>query len=302
MKNISRHFKNNAATPVLRAMTIAAALLTASAPVQAYDLQPGTIYASAPGGIYKVDVDTASAAKVADSTASLSAIQDVTFDGTTLYGMNLHWQLLKLEPEQTTTVAINKASSFSLQFRGVAARDGVLYGAELRSLVTVDKQTGNTGSPGPAASSYGLGAGEIITDLAFAENGSLYATVNFPGLPFTFLGTVNPATGALTPVGTTGIENINALAVKDGKLYAMDILGSLYSLDRVSGFATKIADGVLGGVTGMGTSPAAIMASGEAAPAGNANQGDAAGAGGGLSVLWSLLTLPMLWLRRYPRT
>lgn len=275
--------------------TIASMMLISGAIVslgeaRAYDLQPNTIYANAQGGIYRIDLALNSAIRVAETNASLSSVQDVAFDGDTLYGINLNWQLLKLEPSRDETVAVNQATSFSLQFQGLEARDGVLYGAELRSLVRLDQATGNPVA-GSGLSSYGLGAGEKVSDLAFDDDGTLYATVDFPGLESTFLGTVDTTTGALNIIGITGTENLLALTVKDGVLYAMNSSGDLYTLDKVSGFATEVARAVLPGVKGMDTSPAS---SGSAVVA----AGDGGAGGGSLSVYGLLIMVLSGLLRR----
>lgn len=300
MKNTTLKTQNNMVQSALSAVTLAVALFAASTEVHAYDLQANTIYANTSGGIYKIELDTFSASKVADTNASLSSIQDIAFDGETLYGINLHWQLLKLEPWQTETVAVNQASSYSLQFQGLEARNGVLYGAETRSLVTIDQQTAATGSPGPGATSYGLGAGEQITDLAFDDAGTLYAAVNFPGIPYSYLGTLDPGTGTLNLVGNSGVENIRALTVKDDVIYAMDAVGDLFTLNTTSGYATQIATAVLPGVLGMDTSPAAATGNTDIGMVdGGNNAGGDTSSGGSLSAFWGLLVVLLAGLRRF---
>ena len=294
-KNIVR---NTVASLMLAAT---ASMLTGEA--QAYDLQANTIYAHASGGIYAIDIDTdtasASATKVADAKASLSSIQDIAFDGSTMYGINLHWQLMKLEPNESAAVAVKQAESFSLQFQGLAARNGVLYGAELRSLITLDKTTGNPNELCPGCLGYGLGAGELVTDLAFAANGTLYASVQFPGIPYSYFGTVSTQTGELNLIGNTGVENIMAITIKDDVIYAMDSVGDLYTLNEVSGFSTVIATGVLPGVTGMDTSPATVMV-----PVDNngdvpsAASGDAASTGSLSAMLLAVIAAMSLLRRR----
>lgn len=61
-------------------------------------------------------------------------------------------------------------------------------------------------------------------------------------------------------LGNTGVENIMAITVKDGVIYAMDRVGDLFTLNEVSGFATDVARGVLPGVSGMDTSAVMISA------------------------------------------
>ena len=215
VKTNKTSIRNAAASLMLLAATD---MVTGEA--HAYDLQANTIYAHASDGIYAIDIDSttasASATKVADAKASLSSIQDIAFDGNTMYGINRHWQLMKLEPNESEAVSVKKAESYSLQFQGLAARNAVLYGAELRSLITLDKATGNTGALCSGCGSYGLGVGEVVTDLAFAADGTLYASVRFPGTSYSFLGTVSTQTGELMILGNTGVENVTAITVKDG--------------------------------------------------------------------------------------
>lgn len=277
-------------------MLAAASMITVEA--YAYDLQANTIYAQASGGIYAIDVDAASATKVADMKASLSPVQDIAFDGSTMYGINLHWQLIKLEPGDSAAVAVKQAESYSLQFQGLAARNGVLYGAELRSLITLNKETGNPEELCPGCLGYGLGAGEVVTDLAFAADGSLYASVQFPGIPYSYFGTISTATGELNLIGNTGVENIMAITVKDDVIYAMDSVGDLYTLNEVSGFSTQVAVALLPGVTGMDTSPATVVNPVDNGGTEPAASGDST-SGGSPSGLMLMLFAALPLLRRH---
>jgi len=279
---------------IAKGSLLAAALVFGMSDANAYDLQSDTIYANADGGIYKIELNGAasSATRVADTNESLSTMGDIAFDGSTIYGANLHWQLLKLEPDSDVTEAINDASSFSLQFNGVEARNGVLYGAETRSLVILDQETAAPSSLGPGSGGYGLGAGELVTDLAFAEDGTLYASVTFSGISYSYLGTISLDTGELMLLGNTGVENITALTVKQGVIYAMDKTGDLYTLNEVSGFASNIATAVLPGVNGMDTSPVMLTAG-----AGTAAGGDESA--GAMSALLFLFAPFVVLMRRF---
>ena len=292
MSNITAKANNKRVTSTISAIMLATVMSAASGEVRAYDLQANTIYASTKDEIYRVELNGAAttATKVADSNASLSGIQDVAFDGSVMYGANLHMQLLKLEPSADVTQPINEAASYSLQYQGLEARNGVLYGAELRSLVIIDKATGNPVS-GNGIGGYGLGAGELVTDLAFAEDGTLYASVNFEGIPYSYLGTLDTNTGELMLLGNTGVEYILAITVKDGLLYAMDRQGSLYSLNDVSGYATIVAEQVLPGVSGLDTSPAQVSAGATTAGTGATDNDTDTGGGSGGSLSAVLLIL-----------
>jgi hypothetical protein len=282
----TRIFRNTIAS-----LTMAAAFIS-TGEAHAYDLQANTIYAQANGVIYAVDVDAATATKVADANASLSPLQDLAFDGSTMYGANLHWELMKLEPQDSAATDIKGAESYSLEFRGLESRDGILYGAETHSLVIIDQATGNPEELCPGCGSYGLGAGEQVDDLAFAEDGTLYAAVTFSGIPYTYLGTIDITTGYLNLIGNTGVEYVTAITVKDGTIYGMDSTGNLYTVNKVSGFATIVADAVLSGVTGMGTSPMTVDTGSTDTNAGSTGTdtgtGDSSSAG---SMTWLVLML-----------
>jgi len=259
--NIKDMANNNPAKSIsnsIAALVLGVASL-AAVNVHAYDLQANTIYAQAEHAVYAIDVEAGSAKKVADAVATLSGLQDLAFDGSSMYGVNKHWQLMKLEPLDSAATSVKDAESFSLQFEGLEARGGVLYAAERNSMLVIDQATGDTDYVCDGCVGYGLGAGEMVTDLAFTETGTLYASVQFSGIPYTYLGTIDVATGVLNLIGNTGVENIVAITVKDAVIYAMDKLGDLYTLNDVSGFATDVATGVLPGVTGMATSPRSIV-------------------------------------------
>ncbi|MBT8133214.1 MAG: hypothetical protein KJO03_01820 [Gammaproteobacteria bacterium] len=120
--------------------------------------------------------------------------------------------------------------------------------------------------------------------------------VQFPGIPYSYLGTVITKTGALMLLGKTGVENIMAITVKDVVIYAMDRVGDLFTLNEVSGFATDVARGVLPGVSGMETLSVMISAidTGSAAESGS----DEA-SGGSLSAYGLLLMLIVIAIRRF---
>lgn len=303
VKSCKAAHRNPGIRNVAASLMLAAAASMATGEAHAYDLQANTIYAHASGDIYAIDIDTAaasaSATKVAEMNASLSSVQDITFDGSTMYGINLHWQLVRLEPNESESVAVKNAESYSLQFQGLAVHDGVLYGAETRQLLILDKATGDPVT-GTDLNSYGLGAGELVTDLAFAADGTLYASVQFPGIPYSYLGTISTETGELMLLGNTGVEYVIAITVKDDVIYAMDRAGDLYTLNEVSGFSALVASDVLPGVTGMGTSPTTMMPPVDGSNNGSdssASSGEAASTGG-LSAYWMMLVALMLVFRR----
>lgn len=252
----------------------------------AYNLQANTIYAQSGNSIYMIDVDSATATQVADANASLSEIQDLAFDGDNLFGMNLNWQLNVIEMQDSAMQPVKDAESFSLQFQGLEARNGILYGAERNALTIINKASGNTEALCDGCAGYGLGVGELVTDLAFAEDGTLYALIYFSQVQSTYLGVIDLSTGLIDELrGNTDVPGLIALTVREGVIYAMDRSGDLYTLGSANGAAVKVADAVLPGVTGMDTSPMAVGAN-------NAAIGEQGSGSGSLS--WLMISLLLL--------
>jgi hypothetical protein len=77
-----------------------------------------------------------------------------------------------------------------------------------------------------------------LAGIGVGPNGTIYAA--------TWLGntvwTVNPSNGALTEVGTTGLQVAVFGSTTDGYLYGMDLNSELYSIDPSTGASTPIGN------------------------------------------------------------
>jgi hypothetical protein len=126
--------------------------------------------------------------------------------------------------------------------------------ASAGSLVYVENgfQFGTVDLASGAFTAIGPGTPEGVTGLAAAPNGSLL-TLSFSG----DLESINPANGAVTIVGATGLgdcsllsspcgpTSANTIAALGGKIYATDYQNKLYTVNPVTGATTPI------GLTGM---------------------------------------------------
>ena len=282
-------------TNTIMSAALFAAMLT-SGSAYAYELRPNTIYAQANSAIFAVDVDNYSATKVADAPATMSELQDLAFVDSDMYGVNQHWQVMKLGPLDSQASTVKEAESYSLSFQGLESRDGVLYAAEHNSLVKLDRMTGMTQALCDGCGAYGLGAGELVTDLAFSADGTLYAVIDFSGIPYSYFGHIDTSTGNLNLIGNTYVKNLKAITEKDGVMYAMGTDGSLHTLNKVSGFATQVAQDVLAGVAGMGTSTDNIVIPLQEQVGGNPVDDATESTGGSGSMSWLILALANLIL------
>jgi outer membrane protein assembly factor BamB len=126
--------------------------------------------------------------------------------------------------------------------------------ASAGSLIYVDNgfQFGTLDLANGAFTAIGPGTPEGVTGLAAAPNGSLL-TLSFSG----DLESINPANGAVSIVGATGLgdcslltspcgpTSANTIAALGGKLYATDYQNKLYAVNPLTGATTPI------GLTGM---------------------------------------------------
>ncbi len=105
------------------------------------------------------------------------------------------------------------------------------------NIKTVDIATGNVTTVGPA----GLQSGDTPTGLTCDKtDGTLYATsTNGAG---SMLYSIDPATGAATVIGATGIPALIDIAIDGGgQMYGYDIVGdNAYMIDKTSGTSTLI--------------------------------------------------------------
>ena len=81
--------------------------------------------------------------------------------------------------------------------------------------------------------------------------GSLFATVNKPGSPTTWLAQINTTTGKATLKGNIGHKNVWGLAVRKGEMYAVTNDGKLLRIDNISPFNYEHIKTVLLGRNGI---------------------------------------------------
>ena len=273
----------NKHTQVIRNTLIATSLLMGSNIAIADPLQPDTLYANTGEGLYAIDETTWTATRVGTTDPLFSDIQDITYSSGKMYGISTLMQFFEYDETQENMIGQNGYQSYADQFYGLDSYQGEFYVAGRYGLYRVE--TSNmTYEP---VGGYGLGAGEEVTDLAFADNGTLYALVDF-NITYgsQYLATLDVNTGEMNLLGATYINGARGLTFKNGTLYAINSSGDLYSVDPASGFGTLIQADVVPGALGLGRTPAAL----------NAGGGD--GSSGGALSLPMLLLIGLLPLLR----
>jgi len=126
-------------------------------------------------------------------------------------------------------------------FAAIASADSDVYAVTIfQQFGTVELTTGSFQPIGP-------GTPDPVSNLVPAPNGQLFSLDAANGN----LVSINPATGATTIIGATGIGAFGAdLAEVGGKLYLTDLSNNLYSVNSSTGAATLL------GPTGIPADPA----------------------------------------------
>jgi hypothetical protein len=171
--------------------------------------------------------------------------------------------------------SVQVVGNVAAQITDIALLDGVLYAVSFSDLYTLNQLTGdatligatgfeNTNAlAGDAGVLYAAntdgdfyslnlttGASTLIGnfgsgmtssgDIAFDEDGNLFASVNVGSVENDSLAQVNVSSGVASLLGETGLDKVYGLAVKDSTLYGTLFDGALVTLSN-TGVATRIA-------------------------------------------------------------
>ncbi len=137
-----------------------------------------------------------------------------------------------------TGVIITDTNSASPAESIAFAPNGTLYGSSLEGLYTINTATGSATLVGDYSTE--------ITNIAFGPDGTLYGLTSQAPDGTTDLVTINPATAAISVVGSNGEDAplyTGGLAFVDGWLYAFGVSDGLYSIDPATGAATLVGLG-----------------------------------------------------------
>lgn len=214
-------------------------------------LQYDTLYAATSTDLWILDAKTGNATYI----GPLSYITtDIAFSGTSLYGVTFT-DLLSIDPTTGNTTDIGYTGYGNINSLAVAP-DGTLYAATGDGILL--KINGASGI-GYLVGYFGSGM-TSNGDLAFRDDGVLFAAVNNPGYSNTWLATVDPISGTANPIGDIGFQNVLGLSFKDGVLYGVTAQGELL---RIS---TSTGSGTLLGISspsywGLATSPLPVASS-----------------------------------------
>ncbi|MBB6097337.1 hypothetical protein HNR42_000751 [Deinobacterium chartae] len=152
--------------------------------------------------------------------------------------------LYRLDPENGQTVHVGPLGTSDMQALAFDPQGQLYGGSDAGVLYRIDTESAKATAINP----QGL-AERMIGDLAFAPDGTLYATL--AARLSDRLVTLDPASGQATHIGLTGVIGIGGLTFRNEKLYGITTSGELLTLERRSGEARPLRRTPLVSVSGM---------------------------------------------------
>ncbi|MBZ9750221.1 hypothetical protein K7W42_05020 [Deinococcus sp. HMF7604] len=152
--------------------------------------------------------------------------------------------LFRVDPQTGAATAVGGKHMNALNALAFNAQGDLFAGDEYGHFYRIDPVQGVATQLNAEAHS------EILSgDLAFAPDGTLYATV-IAGASDRLV-TVNSETGAVSNVGLTGFEGIYGLSFVNGVLYGMTAAGEILILDQATGAARLLRRSTVHRVYGL---------------------------------------------------
>lgn len=217
---------------------------------------PDTIYAQTTGSskLYTIDVITGTATLI--GTTSGPSLTDIAFWGPSLYGISFY-TLYRINPISGERTTIGSLGASGVNALAVSPITGKMYAASTSgTFMVVNPATGHSTQIG----TYGTGK-TSSGDLAFDNNGTLYATVNLSAASTDALAIINLETGAATIIGDTGYTRVYGLVHQNGALFAVTSSGDVLSINKNTGAATLIGPSGVSAFGGLALSPQVIYQS-----------------------------------------
>jgi hypothetical protein len=226
----------------------------------------GTLYGSDQlGNLFTVNITSGVATPIgppgtlsAGSVAGIGCCTEIEYDPTTgrAWAQDRDGAFVITEFSIDTGALIGRPRSDGGSFNGLEYVGVTLYGAFIMetfgsTLATLDPTTG-------VVSAIGLTGVDPLSGLAWdSSTATMYAVDGGPGPANLY--TVNLATGAVTPVGNTGLQLGSLQFGPDGQLYAGGSganAGDIYTIAVPSGVPALVGNYGLGGtVTGLTLGP-----------------------------------------------
>lgn len=204
---------------------------------------------ASPSSLYTINSITGAATLV--GSIGYSNITDVAFRDNVLYGITFN-SFVSIDPATGTGTLVGSLGYGDMNALAVSD-SGVFYAASTNgTFINIDEETGH----GLYIGDFGSGL-DSSGDMAFAKDGTLYASITRTGFTTDWLATINLQSGQASPIWNLGYSGVYGLSLLNDELYGVTTTGLVLHIDIVSGTVSEIGStGInFGGLT---TSPGAI--------------------------------------------
>lgn len=204
---------------------------------------------ASPSNLYTIDSTTGTATLV--GSIGYADVTDVAFRDNVLYGITFS-KFVAIDPATGIGTLIGSLGYSGMNALAVSD-SGVFYAASTSgTFININEETGS----GIYIGDFGSGL-DSSGDMAFANDGTLYASINRSGYTTDWLATIDLQSGQATLIGNFGYSDVWGLSFLNDQLYGVTSTGSVLQIDMVSGVGTEIGSNAInfGGLT---TSPDAI--------------------------------------------
>lgn len=190
-----------------------------------------TLYASANSDLWFIDTNSGTSTYVGPIGYQGT---DIAFSGTNLFGVSFS-DFLSIDPTTGNGHVIGYTGYNDVNALTIAP-DGNVYAATVSgAFIRIDKTTGS----GTLIGYYGPGLGSS-GDIAFRDDGVLFASIKRSGYSNSWLAVVNLVNGTATPIGDIGFPDVWGLSFKDGELYGVTNGGDILKINTSTGVGTRL--------------------------------------------------------------
>ena len=204
---------------------------------------------ASPSSLYTINNITGVATLV--GSIGYSNITDVAFRDNVLYGVTFN-SFVSIDPATGVGELVGPLGYGDMNALAVSD-SGVFYATSTNgTFISVDEEIGK----GLYIGNFGSGIGSS-GDMAFAKDGTLYASITRTGFTTDWLATINLQSGQASPILDLGYSGVYGLSLLNDELYGVTTTGLVLHIDIVSEIVSEIGStGInFGGLT---TSPDAI--------------------------------------------
>jgi len=190
------------------------------------------ITASQNGALFSMDLPNKVTTYIGE--IGISGITDIAYENSRFYGITFT-QLISIDLTSKVGSVVGDAGFDDMNALAISA-NGIIYTATTDGeFISIDPTTAKGTLIGFFGTDLTSGG-----DMAFHDDGILYASVNRRGYINYWLATVDISTGYATLIGDIGFNNVYGLSFSDGLLYGATSSGQVLAINLMTGEGTLL--------------------------------------------------------------